>query len=199
MGKGKTTVTEPEETGLSPMDRLRDPAALRSIDFNDLVGQANEVGGLIEAAQAGDGYKLLDDKGKKLLVGKEFIITSFRPIHSQFGGYYMSATLRTKHPIPELGGMDAFRINDGGTGIATQLMQVWNAHPDKGVDEMPLIHCRKGLQVSEDYLVTEPEFDENGDPVIDPVTRQQKQKPRVDPFNGKEMHGTTFYLDTQLA
>ena len=42
-------------------------------------------------------------------------------------------------------------------------------------------------------------FDDQGQPVIDPITRRQVTKDRIDPVTNQPVPGETYYLDSRVS
>ena len=189
------------DTGLtksSPLDMIRggDVNAMRDLSFEELAKLAEALPDdeKLYATQTGDGVRLVRSADKKHLIGVPFIILDWTmyPSAQRPGTYFTTVLLKTQHPVNQLGGGQDFRLNDGGTGIHSQL-QALRDQGFKGV-----LICEKGLRVSEDYVVVEPAWDDEGNPVIDEVTKKQVMQPKVDPVTKQEIHGTTYFLDNTL-
>lgn len=194
---GLEVVRDKKGALMSPLDTIRQQkGALRNLSFEELTKLAatlEEAGEGLDATQAGDGFRLLKRDDKKLLVGVPFVILDWDifPSKERPGQYFTSAEIKTEHAISKLGG-DTFRLNDGSTGIHAQLKDL-RLRGFTG-----LLVCRNGLRVSEKYVVTEPAYDEAGEPIMDQETGKQVQKPKVDPVTGEQIISTTYYLDTSL-
>lgn len=195
-----TTTESGQVARMNPLDALsqRDPkgrlnlGALANLDF-DTLAQVAEEHGAVHAGQLGDGFALLESaRDKEYLVGEPFIILDWDewPSKDRPGTYFCSLVIKTKNPIGKLGGGTNFRLNDGSTGIYRQMRDCRAS----GIATPILVD--NGLRVSKDYTVTEPAYDEKGQPILDEVTGKQVQKPKIDPMTGQEIKGTTFYLDT---
>lgn len=189
MGKTK------ELARTSTLDGLRENARqLKNLSWDQVEALAADLPDeqMLDASQLGDGFTLLDGDDKKHLIGVPFAILDWDvwPSKDRPGTYFTSMILKTKDPVAKLGGGTDFRINDGSTGIHRQLKEIRKA------GFTGLIRCMNGLRVSEDYVVTQPKTDENGNYVLDEETGHPIQEPVLDPMTGKEIHGTTYYLDT---
>jgi hypothetical protein len=183
---------------MSPIDSIRQQAdVLRDMPFDELMKLAEENEAIaIDASQTGDGYHLITSKDKEHLVGVPFVVMpewDIMPSSQRPGQFFATLPIRTAHPVAKLGNHDHIRLNDGSTGIYRQLSDM------KAKGFTGIIVCRNGLQVSKDYEVTEPVFDEKtGEPVIDATTGKQATRAKVDPVTGNVIKGTTYYLDTTV-
>jgi hypothetical protein len=178
MGKAKT---RPEQAGMvvqTTLEKIRAKeggvAVLDELSFEQLLEQLNVEGELMDVAELGEGYHLLQGTaGKDKLVDVPFVIIKYKIQTGWKFGDGVTLQVRTGVPVAIEGRTyNKFIVNDGGSGIARQMFE-HNESKDKG----KAILCRRGLSRS-DYE----RKDENGDPIIDPVT----MKPAT---------GTTFYLN----
>lgn len=179
-------------THTSALDRLRgDRRELRDASFDDVVKQLPEEQ-VLDAAQAGDGFTLIESAGGKAhLVGVPLLVLDWKENNTgNFGdGKFVTAYVKTQHPIAALGGSTNFLLNDGSTGVAKQLRDL-RRDGFNGV-----VVCRRGLSRSE-YEVTEQAYDaETGEALLNEDGSPQK-RPVLDPKSGKPITGVTYYLDT---
>lgn len=175
MATKEKTQTEPRPEGLSrvtTLDRIRsEKQDIRELSFDELLKTLESEGELVDVSDLGEGYKLVQGiAGKKKLVGMPFVILKHKRQKSTKvpGSFYSSMWIKTATN-------DLLLVNDGSTGIHSQL----EAYREQGVEKG--IICRRGLQVSEDYEVKDAE----GNPILNPQTN-------------KPILGTTFYLDTSV-
>jgi hypothetical protein len=186
MAKSETKTSEEIAKPQSTLDRLRNGAqglkAARDMDWDALLQSLDAEGKVVDVSQLGDGFHLLqgvDDKKK--LIGQPLVVLDWDINPGKFGGF-ATLHIKTQHPIVFNGtGYNHFILNDGGSGIGRQIFD-FNANGGDGV-----IVCRRGLRVSEDYEVMQPDPENPG-----------KKIPVIDPATGKPVLGTTFYLDTSL-
>jgi hypothetical protein len=197
--------TEPVRA-LSPLDRKRreqQAVMFRGMSFAEMLARSAERAlgdvNVVSASEAGIGYRLVENRDdKRHFVGVElFVLPGWQvnPSDRYPGRYFASLYVKTAYPIAALDGMTEFVVNDGGTGIAQQLADLRARCEAAGQDD-PLIHCKRGFTVSE-YTVSDDVLDDQGQPVIDPITRRPKRQPRLDPVTNQPVgKGLTFYLNT---
>jgi len=124
-------------------------------DINSLQDALDLVGDVDDFSEYGTGFVVLDKRDKDRLVGVPFVIVEWRFNHSaQYQGDFVSALV-----VTESG--EKYVINDGSTGICTQLKSVLErriknnrARPNTGLT------VRGGLRRS-DYDTT----DGDGNPI----------------------------------
>ena len=144
---------------------------LATLSFDDLLKQLEADDAVVDASDLGDGFKLIASGDKKKLVGVPMVVLDYRPVESKRfpGAEYWTVAVK-------LATGEAIRFNDGSTGVAAQLEDLWHKNGQKAVP----IRVRHGLRASEYEVV-----DEDKKPVLDPNTKQP-------------IRATTFYLDTSL-
>lgn len=170
MAKEATTQLD-KPAKATTLDRIREKKVdVAKMSYEDLFATLNAEQELLDAADAGDGFKLISGEGdKRKLVGVPFIVIDWKENESsRFPGrtFY---TLRIKTVTNE-----NVIVNDGGAGIRSQLA----SFDEQG--RHGAIACRHGFRVSE-YEVE----DESGAKVLDPATKQP-------------IRSRTYYLDTAV-
>lgn len=200
----ETQVATDDNGALSPLDRRRrDQLArdMRAMSFSEARDAARQTGtGLVNAADAGIGYKLIEHADDKdFLVGVELMVLpgwTVNPSEKMKGKFFTSAYIKTAVPVPQLEGGTEFILNDGSSGIAQQLAELRERCIQQDIPD-PSIYCKKGLKKSE-YEVTDIKIDEaTGEPVMDRRTNKPVRVPRLDPVTGQPVgRGATYYLDT---
>lgn len=112
-------------------------------DLGRLINANNVT--LESLADYGSGVIVASDKDK--LLGVPFVIVSYA-FHEGDMGPFVSATIVTKNPVV-IDGSDASKlvVNDGSTGILSQLLAIEAKRVERGVDLNP-IYCRGGLRKS---------------------------------------------------
>lgn len=199
----KTETSVPATTPVDPLAQLRAKQDevlqnYRSMSFEELGARLNAEGKLVNAAQAGIGFKLVEHADdKEHFVGVELVVLpgwTVNESNEYKGRRFASFYVKTRVPIPQLEGYAEFIINDGSTGIAAQLADLRKENirlnrPEQGV------YCKHGFQRNV-YTVMDPLLDDDGQPIIDRETNKPKKTPRLDPVTQQEITGVTFRLDT---
>jgi hypothetical protein len=166
---------------LASIQQFAGDAAMRSVgSYEEALALAEAVhGSVIDIAEElGTGFALLEDKGK--LEDVEFVLLQWRFNAGDFGGGFVSAGLVTVTG-------DKYIINDGGTGICAQLMELTQETKRFGGVKVP-----KGLRKSE--YPTCPQCGK-------PMSRDEIEcSNAVCDFEGdKRGQGTTYYLDLSAS
>lgn len=161
---------------LASIQQFAGDADMRAItSYEEALALAEAVhGSVIDIAEElGTGFALLEDKGK--LEDVEFVLLQWRFNAGDFGGF-VSAGLVT------ITG-DKYIINDGSTGIMSQLMELTQETKRFGGVKVP-----KGLRKSE--YSTCPECGK-------PMSRDEVEcsNTKCDYEGDKRGSGTTYYLD----
>lgn len=179
---GNMTATEAlARTSMLDKIRRKDTGGqeLAAISFEELLANMESSGELLDAADLGGGYHLVQGKESKAkFVDVPFIIVDYRINNKWTWGPGVSLMIKTAVPVVFEGHKyDQFILNDGSTGISEQIQSKELA---VGHHLGPIL-VKRGLTRS-DYDVVDKE---TGEPITDPAT-------------GKVIQGTTFYLNTAL-
>lgn len=169
---------------LASIQQFAGDAAMRSVtSYEEAVALAEAVhGSVIDIAQElGTGFALLEDKGK--LEDVEFVLLQWRFNAGDFGGF-VSAGLVTING-------DKYIINDGSTGIMSQLMELTQETKRFGGVKVP-----NGLRKSQ--YTTCPQFDGGcGKPMSRDEVACSNTKCEYE--GDKRGEGETYYLDLTPA
>lgn len=185
----------------SPLDRARARQLARDyrgMDFAQARAAATKDGMFVNAADAGIGFMRLEHaEDKEHLVGVELMVLPGWQVNNSTkipGAYFTSCYVKTAVPVPQLQGKTEFIVNDGSSGIARQLADLREFYEGQGLPDQA-VYCAHGFKKSE-YEITDDLVDNDGNVVIDKVTRRPVQTPRLDPVTQKPVgKGVTYYLD----
>lgn len=162
---------------LASIQQFADDQDLREINsFADALALAETMNETVLSIseELGSGFALLDDKDK--LVKTDFVVIQWRFTAGDFGGFVSAACVTA--------GGDKFIINDGSTGIMSQLMELSNKHKRFGG-----LRVHSGLRKS-----AYPTCPECGRPMSRDEIECSNEKCAYE--GDKRSQGTTFYLDT---
>lgn len=157
--------------------RLFEEGDLRNIDSFEAALQlaAGVHGDLADASkEIGDGFALLDEAGKRRLVGVPLIFMEWSFYDGDYGSKFVAARVVARNPD---GGVSKYIINDGSTGICDML-----AKYQKETGRFGGLVARMGLRASEYTYCAECGSVVNPD--IDAEHRRDHKA------------ATTYYIDT---
>ena len=149
---------------------------LREIVTWDDLGNVVKSNDVLVNNLADYGPGLVVVANKDTLIGVPMMIVNYR-FHEGDNGPFVSAVAITKNPVT-VEGIETSKvvINDGSTGIFSQLQNIELQRVADGTDEIRPLYCPKGLRKSEYERK-----DENGAPILNERT-------------GKPERATTYYL-----
>lgn len=166
---------------LASLQQFADDQDLRSVQsYEDAMALAEQINETVIniSEELGSGFALLNDKDK--LMKTPFVVIQWRFTAGDFGGF-VSAAVVTK-------GGDKFIINDGSSGIMSQLMELSQKHKRFGGLNVPM-----GLRKSQ--YATCPDFDGGcGRPMSRDEVACSNEKCGYE--GDKRGQSETFYFDT---